>query len=256
MCKGAFHGGPHSERARALLWPSAERQKYSQAQVRTAKRKAKDTLDVAKANLKAKSAADEACTDFLVTHIVNEIVFKEPISAQKDVGDAVAKLISLFVAGVLEEGLSKNNSARLVAVINVEHVLCNLCVEIIKCADELSQMVDEALNELAQAAAKRVVAAVAGNVSLEKPLVTALTAILKRVFQSMFPYAIEPEKIQFLRFLGVVSCPNIAAHRDVEIHCLKPLGKDWATDALKQWVADGFPNNAAILGRAKPRKKN
>lgn len=255
MCVGAFHGGPHSERARALLWPSAQRQKYSQAQVRTAKRKAKDALDVAEEDPNAKSAAGETCTDFLVRHIVNEIVFEEPTSAQEDVRAAVADLIGLFVAGVLEEDLSTNDSARIVAVINVEHVLCSLCVEIIKLADELSQMADEALNDLAEAAAETVVATVAGNVSLSKPLMAALKAILKRVFQSMLPYAIDPEKMQLLRFLGAMSCPNISAHPDVEVHCLKPLEKDWATDALKQWVADGFPNDAAILGRAQSRKK-
>ena len=255
MCDGAFHGGPHSERARALLWSNARRQKYSQEQVRTAKRKAKHALDAAEEDSKAKSAADELCTDFLVRYIVNEIVFEEPTSVQEDVRTAVADLIGLFVAGVLEEDLSTNDSARIAAVINVEHILCSLCVEIVQLADELSQAVDKALNDLAEASATTVVATVAGRSSLSEPLERALKAILKRVFHSMFPYAVDPEKVQLLRFLGAMSCPNIAVHPDVEIHCLKPLEKDWATDALKQWAADSFPNDAAVLGRAKPRKK-
>ena len=41
-CDGAFHGGPHTHRARALLVTPGERVTYSRRQVREAKRKVRE----------------------------------------------------------------------------------------------------------------------------------------------------------------------------------------------------------------------
>ncbi|WP_143539145.1 hypothetical protein [Rothia nasimurium] len=83
-----------------------------------------------------------------------------------------------------------------------------------------------------------------------------LKVALKEAFKSIIPYVIDPQKIDFLRFAGIAVCPNIDAHSEVNTHCLKPLEKKWATEALKQWVDEKFPTDTEILNRAKPRPKS
>ncbi|ORC24145.1 hypothetical protein A7979_10450 [Rothia nasimurium] len=107
MCDGVMHGGPHTERARALIWPLETRKKYSQRQVSNSKRVAREAVETSE-------AIGEVFTDLLVRYIVNELVHEQAPGDQDLARDTLKDPICPFVDEVMEAELDDSDSKELI----------------------------------------------------------------------------------------------------------------------------------------------
>lgn len=247
-CGGDFHGGPHSERVRALVWAQDNRQKYSQSQVGRAKRSAREALD-------AGNSVGEACTDFAVTHVVNELIFLTSAEEQQVAREVLKALIEPFVEKVASAPLDDDDATRIVTAVNNLHLLCSLCVEILKVIDQLHDLADDAAAAMAQTISESVIDSFDAELFLTDPVKDVLKAALARSFHAAIDLVVDPVKVQMLRLVGFAMCPNVAEHADVEKYCVAPLGREWVTSVLHNWMTSGFPADSPILKRAPRRKK-
>lgn len=243
-CGGDFHGGPHSERVRALVWNEENRSKYSKTQVARAKRKARDALA-------AGTSIGEACTDFAVTQMVDELILMTEPNEQQLAREVLKALIQPFVDEVASADLDEDDATRIETAVNNLHILCALCVEVLRLIDQATALADQAAEDIAAI----VVDSLGEHSFLTNVVKQVLTKSLAQSFHAVIALAADPAKIKMLEVVGFASCPNIADHPEVEKYCIAPLTKDYVTEALHDWIDSGFPEDAAILRRAPRGKK-
>ncbi|MBD8103795.1 MULTISPECIES: hypothetical protein [Plantibacter] len=242
ICDGYFHGGPHTERARALVWAPEKRRRYSQTQVRGAKKAAREALA-------AKELIGEACTDFAVTYVINEFIFATELDRQRDARDVLKAIVEPLVAEIAKAELDYAEAKAVTDAVNYLHLLCSLCVEVLKLIGELDELADDVAEDIAESVA----ASLADDLLLTKAVKLILTKALARSFRAAIDLVKDPAMVLLLRLAGFVLCPNIAEHPDVEKYCVSPLEQEWATESLRNWITDGFQPDSSILKRA-PRR--
>lgn len=243
-CEGAFHGGPHTERVRALVWEEGKRQNYSSRQVAGAKRKARQAID-------AKNSVGEACTDLAVTHMIDQFILVAPQGEQQVFRDTLKSVLDPFVKEIADANLSDSDSKNIETVVNNLHVICTFCVEVLKLI--------HLFKNLANCAADYIAEIVIDSLGQSSLLTRAVKAVLKtaltRAFNAIISLAVDPLKVKMLQMVGFATCPNVDEHRDVEVYCVAPLGNEYVTSALHEWIDKSFPSDSVILQRAPRRKK-
>lgn len=244
QCEGLFHGGPHSERARALVWPADKRRRYSGTRLSRAKGEARDALSVG-------VSIGEACTDFAVTHAIDELILTTDPGQHDAVRDVLGAVIEAFVGEIVDAELGEEDSRRIKTLVNYDHVLCTLCVESLKLLDE----VRASANKAADAVADAVIGTVDGNLLTEAVKVVLRTA-LQKAFGVLIDLLADPAKVTSIQLLGLLSCPDVSEHPDVEKYCVAPLTGEYVTAAMRDWINKGFPKDAAVLGRAPRRDRS
>ena len=99
ICGGTLHGGPNSERARALVWKQDKDRKYSLTSLDYSKRHKKATRKKAEDAVKNKTKQQFGveCTSFAVTYAIDELISKEPKADQNAIKDVVGEIIETFL---------------------------------------------------------------------------------------------------------------------------------------------------------------
>src|SRR5690606_28831954 len=90
-CAGAFHGGPHTWRARALIVSDEDfgaRRRYSGRQVTDARKKFRNANDDAR-SLRG--------TDLLATIIIDAVVLQDEPDEARRVEDGIRRIVAPFV---------------------------------------------------------------------------------------------------------------------------------------------------------------
>lgn len=241
-CRGLFHGGPHSERARALVWDPDGRKSYSRARVSEAKRSARDALAAAR-------APGVACTDYAAVHAIDELI--QSADGDDDaLTDVLAAVLSPFVASIVEADLDADDSKRIDAAASELHLLCSLAVAVLKVVDD-----DRTLSpELANQVARDVLAATDSQMPLTEPVREAMHAALVGSFGALIGLAL-PTNLPMLRLIGFLSCPDASEHPEVEEYCIRPLVGGWVTGPMHDWVTGSFSADSAVLRRARPSRR-
>lgn len=240
LCGGVLHGGPHTERARALVWdPGPGRTPlvtYSGWQVAEARRRAR-------AALAAGNSVGETSTDFAVVVLIDTFVLAADGNAQGRAREMLDALVRPFVEEIAGADLDEADSTGITTAVGQLHILCTLCVAILKALSEIRKMTDDMAQEIAEAVVRSL-----GEASFLTAVVKVVLArALARAARSVAALAMGPFDEQLLRICGAVTCPNVDAHRDVETYCLTPETNEYVTATLSEWVGRGFPPGATIL---------
>lgn len=244
QCEGLFHGGPHSERARALVWPADKRRRYSGTRVSRAKATAKDALT-------AGVSIGDACTDFAVTQAIDELILTTDPGQHDAVRDVLGAVIEAFVVEIVEAELDDEDSQRIKTLVNYDHVMCTLCVEALKLLDEVRALANRASGAVADA----VIGPLDENL-LTEAVKTVLRTAVQKAFGVLIDLLADPAKVKSIQLLGFLSCPDVSEHSDVEKYCVGPLTGEYVTAAMRDWINRGFPRDAAVLGRAPRRDRS
>lgn len=244
-CRGRFHGGPHTERVRALVWDENKMEQYSRRQVTRAKRSAREALA-------AGNSVGETCTDFAVTHTIDTLIAVSSSEQQEIARETLSAILGPFVTVVAKADLDTNASKYIETAVNSLHIVCTLCVETLKLLDQLNRGVKIIAGDLAN----KVVEQLGDQPFLTKVVRQVLTEALTRSFESVVTLTADPLKLKMLQLMGFATCPNVTEHRDVESHCIKPLANEYVTSALLEWIDCDFPEDSIVMHRAARRNKS
>lgn len=243
-CDGDFHGGPHTERVRALVWDPDRREKYSRSQVVRAKRKARDALA-------AGTSAEESCTVFAVAHMIDVLIAVGGADEQQVARETLKAVLDPFVEVIVSADLNDADSRNIETAVNNLHIICALCVEILKLIDQVKTFANAAAEDIAE----RVVDALGDRTFLTTVVKQVLKEAVKRSFDAAIALAADPVRVEMLRVIGFATCPNVKAHPDVEKYCVEPLASSYVTTTLHDWIDHGFPADSSLLKRAPRRKR-
>lgn len=247
MCVGALHGGPHTERAAAILVPEADRKRYSNSRVTSMK---SDASKAAAAN----TSVGPACTNYAVTDAIDAFVHSDPAQEAEDLRATLAGIVQPFAATLLAADLDASQSQQIEVACTELHLLCALCAEILRLTDAVQEMT----KQVSEMVAGDVVAACVLEHPLEDVLQEVLRQALQHSFVIAFPPALDPLSRRLLQLVGMITCPDIGEHSDVQEYCVKPLMATWVTPAMGDWINSGFADAATTLARRRtsriPRK--
>lgn len=229
-CEGAFHGGPHTERARSLVWDPPSRSQNAKRNAQRARRA------VRKINQGATDTYYRRCSDLVGFLLTAHVIDDETEDRHKELVHTIDRVTAPFVAVISHSSstLLPQEVAALEHTLKASHLLCSVCVEILKAHDAVTGLT----KETAEAIARTIVEAASQKVPtpVQELLIKALAnAILKAV-----PIALDDEMVANLRCAGIIFCPNIQDHVDVQETCLKPLGDRWSANTLLTWASSGF----------------
>lgn len=234
-CSGTFHGGPHTERARALL-VSDPTEAYLRRQVSRARSKTKNAQG---------TRYTEYATGFVVTYAIDTVIG----SARSDADElkiAVQAVVEPFVESVVSAGLNTAESAAVKRIVNETHLLCALCASILELKARLQQGIKDIADNIAQAAVDEVMSFPSPPV-LSDAARAALSAALVKAAEPLSDLLVGPAETQALRILGLLFCPDISVHPEVEEFCVKPLTGEILTEAMSKWITDDFPRESPLL---------
>lgn len=248
-CAGAFHGGPHTHRARALLISPGERTSYSQRQVRDAKKKARAALTRGRT-----TSSSSLCTDFLGFSVIDQLISWDTSGEyQRQATDIIALTVKLFTGTLANSSAGRAGKEFIRDSMIRWHVLCPLCVEVLKVIETLEQNNDELIHTLVQRVWDSL--PIAGTLAEgpDSPLSETIKEALSEATRPLIDSLIgTPELKTMVQLLGLITCPNIDCHQDVVQYCLEPLEDIWVNQALIQWVNQGFPQSDPVLaGRSR-----
>lgn len=234
-CGGTFHGGPHTERARALLVSDPTRA-YLRRQVSQARSKTKNTQG---------SRYSEYATGFVVTYAIDTLIS----SARQDADAlkiAVQAVVEPFVESVVSAGLNTADSAAVKRIVNETHLLCALCASILDLKAHFQQGIKDIADQIAQAVIDEVTSAPSLPV-LSGAARAALSAALVKAAGPLSDLLVGPAETQALRILGLLFCPDVSVHPEVEEFCVKPLTGEILTNVMSEWITEDFPRESLLL---------
>lgn len=234
-CAGSFHGGPHTERARALL-VSNPTTAYRRRQVSQSRSKAKNASE----RLYARYA-----TGFVVTYAIDTVIG----SARSDADVlkiAVEAVVEPFVESVVSAGLDTAESAAVKRIVNETHLLCALCASVLELKARFQQGIEDIADNIAQAVIDEVTSSPSLPV-LSDAARAALSAALVKAVGPLSDLLVGPAETQALQILGLLFCPDVSVHPEVEEFCVKPLTGEILTNAMSKWITDDFPQESPLL---------
>lgn len=243
-CGGDFHGGPHTERVRALVWDHNKREKYSRTQVTTAKRKACQAID-------AETSIGETCTDFAVTHMIDVFIAATSAKEQQVARETLKAVLDPFVEVIVDAELDSAASGYIETAVDYLHIICSFCVEVLKVVEKAKTLAIEMADEIAQSVVDSL-----GEQSFLTDLVKeVLKRALSRSLSPVIDLLADPAKVKMLQIVGFATCPNTKNHSEVVEFCVKPLEGEYVSVALHNWIDQNFPRGSDILKRRSRRKK-
>lgn len=257
ICGGTLHGGPNSERARALVWKQDKNRKYSLTSLDYSKRHKKATRKKAEDAVKDKTKQQFGveCTDFAVTYAIDELISKEPKADQNAIKDVVGEIIETFFEDCIvkevknsRKKLTKNEIDTLERIIREEHILCVICAKFLERLSEISNAASEMVAKIYDEIYNAVIALLGfSRNEITDIIKRIIRAAIKKTYQKIFDYLIatvtfgSPINKKAIQILGFMSCPDVSQHHDVEEHCVKPLVNYIVPDDLNEWISKGFP---------------
>lgn len=241
-CDGAFHGGPHTWRARALIVADedfATRRSYSGRQVTDARQVFRnadgDTLSM-------------RGTDLLVTIIIDAVVLRDEPDEAKCVEEGITRIVGPFVDEIANSTLSSEERAQLKLVLPELHLLCSLCVLVLKARKEFVSAVDAIAGGLAD----RLVAEILGPLPtrlVSDTIRTVLRLAMKKVCATFVEWAFEPVNAKALQVLGILFCPNTEHHPEVRELCIAPLEGEYLNAMIVAWAMEHYPFGRDFISR-------
>lgn len=264
ICGGALHGGPNSERARALVWKQGENRKnpltsleYSKRHKKVTRRKVKDVIN----NNGTKQQFGVKCTDFAVTYAIDELINNKPKTDQNAIKDTIGEIIKTFFEDCIvkevnesKKKLRKNEIETLERIIREEHILCVICAKFLERLSEISDAASEMVAKIYDEIYNAVIALLGfSRNEITDIIKRIIRAAVKKTCRKIFDYLIGtaasggPINKKAIQILGFMSCPDVSQHDDVEEYCVKPLVKYIVPDDLDDWISKGFPENHSVL---------
>ena len=263
ICGGTLHGGPNSERARALVWKQDKNRKHSLTSLDYSKRHKKATRKKAEDAVKDKTKQQFGveCTDFAVTYAIDELISKEPKADQNAIKDVVGEIIETFFEDCIvkevknsRKKLTKNEIDTLERIIREEHILCVICAKFLERLSEISNAASEMVAKIYDEIYNAVIAMLGFSKNEITDIIKRIIrAAIKKTCRKIFDYLIGaaasggPINKKAIQILGFMSCPDVSQHHDVEEHCIKPLVNYIVPDDLNEWISKGFPESHSVL---------
>ncbi|GFZ89728.1 hypothetical protein [Nesterenkonia alkaliphila] len=253
-CEGSFHGGPHTERARALVWKEEKRKTYSGWRVTAAKRAAREAIAAAahSPDPDADSLLGSLCTDYAVTHAIDVLVLTGSTADHERAHAVLTALIGPFVETIVAEDLSEPDEEQLKAAVSELHLLCSICASVLELVAESKKRA----SETARATAEAVVSALGADNVLSAVVEGALRKALTASFNAAIDLIADPAKLKMLQLVGLVTCPDVSKHPDVETYCVNPLVGEWVTTAMHDWIDTKFQDHSRVFQRTVPQKRS
>ena len=263
ICGGTLHGGPNSERARALVWKQDKNRKYSLTSLDYSKRHKKATRKKAEDAVKdeSKQQFGVECTDFAVTYAIDELISKEPKADQNAMKDVVGEIIETFFEDCIVKEV-KNSRKKLKnceidtleSIIREEHILCVICAKFLKLLSKISNATSEGVAKIYDEICDAVIASLGFSKNKITNIIEHIIRVaVKKTCGKIFDYLIGtaasggPINKKAIQILGFMSCPDVSQHDDVEEYCVKPLVKYIVPDDLDDWISEGFPKDHSVL---------
>ena len=119
QCGGAFHGGPNTARARALL-REQDQKKYSKRQVSDAKRKAR----TAAGNSASSSLKTRAYTDYIGFSTIDGLIRVGSSQDQQKTRDFIGTVVMPFAAEINVSTLDSQQKKLVKDFVFQQHILC------------------------------------------------------------------------------------------------------------------------------------
>lgn len=233
-CGGAFHGGPHTWRARALIVADedlATRRRYAGRQVADARKEFRNA-DVAELSMRG--------TDLLMTIIIDAVVLRDEPDEAKRVEEGITRIVGPFVDKIANSNLSSDERAQLKLILPELHLLCTLCVLLLEAKKEFASAVDAIAGGLVD----RLVAEILGSLPtrlLSDTIRTVLRLAMKKTCATFVEWAFEPMNEKALQVLGILFCPNTEHHPEVRELCIAPLEGEYLNAAIVAWAMEHYP---------------
>lgn len=249
-CDGAFHGGPHTHRARALLVPQGERVSYSRRQVREAKKKVRETLFRSPL-----SSAPKACTDLIGFSTIDQLItWDTKGDYQNQALGIIALVVKPFAATLAHSSLGKTDEKHLKKYMVEWHVLCSLCVEILKVIDEVEGELDECVRAVVQRVWTTLPTADTPAEGSGSPLQETIMEALSEGARPLIEKVLTGSDLKMMvQLLGLITCPNVDCHPEVTDYCLEPLSASWLGPRLLMWANNGYPSIDPVLADLRKR---
>lgn len=233
-CLGAFHGGPHTWRARALLVSDLDyktRKAYSGKQITTARTKFR--------------AADEGehsvrGTELLVTVIIDRVVLMDEPDEAKRIESGITKIVAPFVDTIANSDLSTEDREQFQLLLPELHLLCTLCVLVLEAKKEFASATEAIANGLVDRLVAAVLDALPSEL-LSKSIEAILRIAMRKACDAFVSWAFEPVNEKALQVLGILFCPNSEHHPEVRELCIKPLENELLSAALVDWAMEHYP---------------
>ncbi|WP_156156845.1 hypothetical protein [Microbacterium azadirachtae] len=233
-CDGAFHGGPHTWRARALIAADedlATRRSYSGRQV-TDVRKGFRNADGAERSMRG--------TDLLMTIIIEAVVLRDEPDEARRVERGITRIVGPFVDEIANSNLSSEERAQFKLILPELHLLCALCVLVLEAKKEFASAVDAIAGGLID----RLVAEVLGSLPtrlLSDTIRPVLRLAMKKACATFVEWAFESANEKALQVLGILFCPNTEHHPEVRELCIAPLEGEYLNAAIVAWAMEHYP---------------
>lgn len=250
QCGGAFHGGPHTERAAAILVHQDVRKTYSNRKTGRTKRKAKDVAQAAATSRSVAAEATAVYTGYVVTAAIDELIWTESDHVPERLKQALHTLIAPFATIILNADLTEDQSRTIEAACNELHLLCSICVEILKLVAQAKVTTDQ----VSQAIAAQIVSSCTAVHPLPRELADVLQRALTAAISPAAPATLTPSHTKLIQLIGMITCPDIAHHHDVEAYCVKPLIGTWVTSPIGRWITSDFNDAHTLLSGRRPRR--
>lgn len=238
QCGGAFHGGPNTARARALL-REQDQKKYSKRQVSDAKRKAR----TAAGNSASSSLKTRAYTDYIGFSTIDGLIRVGSSQDQQKTRDFIGTVVMPFAAEINVSTLDSQQKKLVKDFVFQQHILCTLCVNILRIVSDSSAVTHEVCDEVVDAVLSSIGIGSDSQDAVDVAIRVAVSASATAIVSS----DLVTSGAAFLQLIGAITCPDINEHPEVIKYCLTPLQNTWTDSAVTQWLTDSPQDLDALV---------
>lgn len=185
-----------------------------------------------KSNVDSKKIGDQITT-YLVARVIEKSISGNNLPGVDDLVGELENVMNAFFEGGDSAGLNLADASKITNLLKQEHILCILCVMVLKVHDDGKELAEDLIDRIVQKIMQGLKERLGD--SFPSPVGEAfLRTALKRLLQKMIDLVVASEKIKTLRLIGFVTCPDITKHSDVEEYCLLPVVKE----ILEEYFSD------------------
>lgn len=227
QCNGAFHGGPNTNRARALLREQGQK-KYSKNQVSASLRKARKTAN----STAVASQKMRVYTDYIGFSTVDGLIRFGSLHDQRETIGFISTVVRPFTAEINASALTAQQKNQVKDFVLQGHIVCTLCVTVLKIISDGS---DDAYN-----LSDEVIGVVLNRIGIDSDSQDAVDVAIRAAIGASASAIVGSDLVTsgvaFLKLIGVITCPDMNEHPEVIEYCLTPLCNTWTDSTVTQWL--------------------
>jgi hypothetical protein len=166
---------------------------------------------------------------------------------QKYAKEFIELIVAPFVRSISNAGLGSADQRIIKKIVLEEHILCSLCVYVLKIIERFKTEPEVLLDEIADAVIQPLVDRKILSQNVQDDVRVALRTGVRASAAALLTSLDSPMLLDLICLVGIVTCPNISEHSDVEQYCITPLLGRWITPEVLRWVSSGFSAEDPLL---------